>query len=167
MSRLPLALTGLLAMAVAVEALAPAPAVTVPAPLGRVASSSAAIVVPTGDTSSWQATILARPLFRPDRRPLSAAPVVAATALPRLTAIVMTAAGATAIFDGDDGKPVIVAAGSDVDGYKVQSIGRDRVELEGAGGRTVLQPQFGTPPVSSVNGAAPLALPPRLSLENE
>jgi len=165
-TRLPLALAGLLALAVAVEALAPAPEVTMTLPPAWLAGP-AATVAPAGDTGTWQATILARPLFRPDRRPLSVAPVVVATALPRLSAIVMTAKGATAIFDGGDGKPVIVAAGGDLDGYKVQSIGRDRVELAGPAGRTVLRPQFASPAVAAASGAVPFVLPSRLSLENE
>ncbi len=167
MNRVPLVLAGVLVIAAAAELLAPAADVTSAAAPVSITGAGAAALVSASDTGTWQNAILARPLFRPDRKPLTAAPAMVAAALPRLTAIVMTAAGASAIFDGDDGKPVIVVTGGNVAGYKIQSISPDRVELAGPDGRTVLRPQFASPAAAAAAGTTPIVLPSRLLFENE
>jgi general secretion pathway protein N len=138
----PVCLAALLSVAVLAEILAPAE-VSAPLPAPR---ENAAATAAQGDaaslTASWAAAILARPIFRPDRRPLEAAPVAQA-AMPRLTAIVITADGASAIFVGDDGTAVSVKAGGLVDGQTVKSIAASGVTLGSPGGVTILRPQFG------------------------
>jgi len=154
----PVCLAALLSVAVLAEILAPAE-VSQPLPAPR---ENAAATAAQGEgaslAASWAAAILARPLFRPDRRPLEAAPVAQA-AMPRLTAIVITAAGASAIFVGDDGTAVAVKAGGQVDGQTVKSIAASGVTLGGPGGVTILRPQFGAA-VGAPAAGAPAAEDP-------
>jgi general secretion pathway protein N len=144
------ALLGIIALA---EIFAPA---DVAPPIAAPRETTAA-AVSQADVSSlaaaWSATILARPIFRPDRRPLEAAPA-APTAMPRLTAIVITAAGAAAIFVGDDGTAVAVRKGGLVDGQLVRSITAGAVTLAGPTGITILRPQFGAAPSAAPNADA-------------
>jgi hypothetical protein len=86
----------------------------------------------------WAATILARPLFNPDRRPVAptAAGQDAAAGLPRLSGIMITQAGRRAIFAATGaGKPQVVGEGGTVGGNLVQSITLDQVVLIGPDGR--------------------------------
>jgi general secretion pathway protein N len=157
-----------LALAVALEIAAPAPDLTInaPAPAG-VAVATAPPALAAIDAGTWQASILARPLFRPDRRPLSAAPEPS-EAMKRLTAIVMTASGSAAIFAGDDGKPIIVTVGGEVNGLKIVAIGPDNVVLTGPSGRLVLQPKFANASdAANAGNAGIITLPPRLLLDNQ
>jgi hypothetical protein len=123
--------------------------------------------------ATWSQIALARPLFSADRRPVAAAAVAnAPVAMPKLSAIVVTAAGAKAIFVGDDGKPIVLAAGGQVGGNTIESITPTGVVLNGAAGRTTLHLQFG--PAESGPGPAavpaiqtPAALLKHLLLDNE
>jgi len=116
------------------------------------------------------ATALARPLFSSTRRPPQAA--VAGTgdsdlADRRLTGIVTTPGRRLAIFAVSGDKPLKVAEGDDVSGWRVESITPREVSLTGPGGSKTLQPKLDpnlTPPPSPIpiNNAAgrPPNVPP-------
>lgn len=166
--RLPLALlaTALAGLAGA-ELLAAGPA---GAPLGhhalrlprspKVVADAAAQPRSTQDAQA----ILARPLFRPDRRPPSvkAAPSIAAT-LPRLSGILIGRGFRLALFAVGSGKTRIVAQGGRIAGYRIVAIDPASVVLDGAGGRRVLTPHFemtaGSPKASASAPAASLTRP--------
>ncbi len=95
-------------------------------------------------SEQWAATVLARPLFSPQRRPPPPAGVVAqaATALPRLTGILVGPDGARAIFAPDGGKPIVLGPGGRLDGGVIRAIGVGGVVLARAGGEQVLHPRF-------------------------
>jgi hypothetical protein len=106
----------------------------------------------------WVATILARPLFSRDRRPLTTPgqnATAAATGMPRLTGILVSPFGRTAIFAAaDGGKPIVVSEGSHIGRYVVQSIDVGQVTMIGPEGERMLRPAFDnatapTPPVAS------------------
>jgi len=149
--RLPAALACLLALALIVELLPaappPLPPVLASRPPVTAADTSAA------EAQNWMALILARPLFRTDRRPLSLA--VASDSvdmtLPRLTAIVITATGRSAIFINGDGSSSILAIGGHSGVYAVLTITPDSVRLSGPNGPVMLHPQYasGAPLVAS------------------
>jgi hypothetical protein len=105
----------------------------------------------------WVATILARPLFSRDRRPLAAPgqnAAVAATSVPRLTGILISPLGRTAIFAAvNGGKPIVVSEGGHLGRFVVQSIDVGQVTIIGPGGQNMLRPSFdnataSTPPVA-------------------
>jgi len=115
---------------------------------------------PADHTEEWVATALARPLFSPDRRaPRQAVAIAAAPAfvdLPRLSGILVTPSGRSAIFaPSGGGKPVVATEGSTLDTYVIRSIEPEQVTLMGPKGSLVLHPAF-------VGPSAPPALPPVL-----
>ena len=93
-------------------------------------------------TSQWADTILARPLFNPGRRPASDASASAAGTLPRLSAIIISGGTSSAIFDADGQKPQVVAPGGNIDGYQLEHITPNSVDLLGPGGQLTLRPKF-------------------------
>jgi general secretion pathway protein N len=115
------------------------------------------------------ATILARPLFSSTRRPAQDAPAAAAAdgdlADTRLTGILTEPGRRMAIFAVNGGKPLKVAEGDEVSGWRVESITPREISLSGPGGTKTLQPkldpnlagQVPQPPVA--NPAAPLPTP--------
>ncbi len=130
-------------------AVAPPP----PAPTAAAAATSDA-----AQLRSWVATILARPLFSHDRRPVEgAAPVLVADVLPRLTGITVSPGGRHAIFAGSAGKPVVASPGDHLGGFTVQAIEPGEVTVAGAGGTRVLRPSFSA---AAPAGAASPATPP-------
>jgi hypothetical protein len=162
------ALTGILALTAALELFGPSDEAMIDS---QAPTAFAVATAPPATEAmyagTWQDTILARPLFRPDRKPLPATPE-ASVPMPRLTAIVMTGSGARAIFVADDGKPVVVALGDKVNGWDVLTIGPDNVVLAGSYRRKTLHPKFANPAVASpANDSAPLTLPPRHFLDNQ
>jgi hypothetical protein len=94
----------------------------------------------------WVATILARPLFSRDRRPLATPgqnATVAARSVPRLAGILVTPLGKTAIFAAaKGGKPIVVSEGSHLGRFVVQSIDVGQVTLIGPEGQRLLRPSF-------------------------
>ncbi|WP_287988269.1 hypothetical protein, partial [Acidiphilium sp.] len=127
---------------------APAPARALPAAAPRRARPTAAM-----------AQILARPLFRPDRRPVADAST-AATSMPRLSGILRGDAVRLAIFARSSGKPVLLGEGGRLGGYRIVRIGRRAVLLEGPRGRLRLVPRF-----AHETGAAPPATMPKPAAE--
>lgn len=110
----------------------------------------------------WGATLLARPLFSPSRRPLAVAgPLAAAAApLPRLTGVLVSKAARGAIFAAQaDGKTIMVTEGSWIGAYRVRSITPGLVILFGPEGEIALRPAFAPAAVPSSTGAPPAAAP--------
>ncbi|MDD2704428.1 MAG: hypothetical protein PHU07_03725 [Acidocella sp.] len=110
-------------------------------------------------TSQWADTILARPLFNADRRPVQEAG--ANTALPRLSAIIVTDGVRSAIFSATGQKPQVVGEGGEIGGYRIEAIAPDEVKLAGPGGLLTLHPQFVTaaPPAATPPANAPNPIP--------
>jgi hypothetical protein len=108
--------------------------------------------------SDFATTILARPLFRPDRHPyptndqdtLSAVPVD----LPRLTGILLSSDLKRAIFapEGSD-RPIVVAEGESVGDWRVQEIAADSVTMTGPDGTRRLKPKFAANQAPTTPGA--------------
>jgi hypothetical protein len=106
------------------------------------------------DVQGWTQTILARPLFNPDRLPSGEA-TGGGDGLPRLSAILIGQGMASAIFAADGQKPLVVQVGGLVNGDKVQSISADEVVLLTAVGPVALRPRF-------AKGAASAATPQQI-----
>ncbi len=149
MSRLPLyglaALAALLAVSIAWQLSTP-DRVTPAAPLPITAATTDARP-PTDHArgaADLAAVILARPLFSPARR--AAAPgMVAQPApdgpLPRLTGIIVTPTGRSAIFAGG-AQPVVVLEGGQLGGFVVHAIEPGQVTLLGPDGPRIVLPSF-------------------------
>jgi hypothetical protein len=112
----------------------------------RAPATAAAAQVPGNDhLPAWVASVLARPLFSPDRRPEVGATAVAGaglTGLPRLTAILVGPFGRSAIFAGQSREPIVVAEGGRIAAYQVTAIEATQVHLIGPHGTQVMQPSF-------------------------
>jgi len=113
------------------------------------------------------ATILARPLFSSTRRPPQDAPSGAAAddlTDARLTGIVTTPGHRLAIFAVSGDKPLKVAEGDAVSGWRVDSITPREVSLSGPSGTKTLQPKLdpnlapppGQPPIGQPGGRVPI-----------
>ena len=97
----------------------------------------------TDRSGEWEATILGRPLFSPDRRPSATATAMAGhPGLPRLTGIMVGPFGRSAIFAADGAKPIVVPEGARVAEYTVKVIEPTQVRLSGPNGNLVLYPSF-------------------------
>ncbi|MGC9269971.1 hypothetical protein [Acidiphilium sp.] len=129
--------TGLACLALA-TLLAPqtAPIVMMPA-----AIPPATITAPPVDTTRLIAIIAARPLFRPDRRPVAA--VIQGDAdLPRLSGILFGPQVAVAIFTPGSGATRLVTKGERIGAYRLSAITADTVTLTGPGVTLRLTPRF-------------------------
>ncbi len=122
-----------------------------PAAVGR----DTAAAPPADLSPRWVETLLARPLFSPSRRPLAVAGplAAAATPLPRLTGVVVSASTRGAIFAAQaGGKGIVVSEGDWIAGYRVRSIAAGLVILLGPEGELALRPTFApvaaTPPAT-------------------
>lgn len=126
--------------------LPPAPAQAAPAPQAPHADRSA---------------ILARPLFRPDRRPPRVRTAAAQPMpLPRLSGILIGNGFRLAMFASGSGKTRIAAAGERIDGYRIVRIGPASIILDGPKGRISLTPRF-----AKLHAAPPPAAPPASSMD--
>ena len=114
------------------------------------------------------ATALARPLFSSTRRPPQDAPSGAADSDlsdARLTGIVTTPGRRIAIFAVSGDKPLKVAEGDAVSGWRIESITPREVSLSGSSGTKSLQPKLdpslapppGQPPIGQPGGRVPPA----------
>jgi general secretion pathway protein N len=113
------------------------------------------------------ATALARPLFSSTRRPPQSASAGSAAdsdlADRRLTGIVTTPAHRLAIFAVSGDKPLMVAEGDEMSGWRVESITPREVSLTGPSGTKILQPKLdpnlvpppATAPIGNVAGRPP------------
>ena len=142
-------LAGLLAVAmglvavIAWEVSGTSPSDVAPTPR-QIAAHVASPAKDVDRTQEWVATVLARPLFSPDRRPAMEATAAATTGLPglpRLAGIMVGPFGRSAIFAGDR-KPIVVQEGARIDAYTVKAIDAAQVRLLGPDGMRVLYPTF-------------------------
>ncbi len=118
-----------------------------------------AMAAPADHRQAWVETILARPLFAPDRRAPAAAAGSGAPqpALPRVAGILVEGSRRSVIFAGTgEGRSVVVAEGAELNGYRVQSIDAGQVIVSGPGGVQVLRPSFDPRP-SAAPAAGPAA----------
>jgi general secretion pathway protein N len=114
------------------------------------------------------ATALARPLFSSTRRPPQDAPSGATADSDltdaRLTGIVTTPHHRIAIFAVTGDKPLKVAEGDAVSGWRIESITPREVSLSGPSGTKTLQPKLdpnlapppGQPPIGQPGGRVPI-----------
>ena len=123
------------------------------------------VSVERGDTQ-MTATILARPLFRADRKP---APEEAGNGrgsqpagLPRLAGIMLSNGARLAIFQpSGGGRAIAIGEGETVAGWRVKQIAADSVTLNGPDGTRRLEPKFDTTaPSASAIGPAFAPSPP-------
>jgi general secretion pathway protein N len=94
--------------------------------------------------SGWRASVLARPLFDPSRRPpaaVSQAPAIPVE-IPRLSGIMITSTEKMAVFSPAAGSPIIVAVKSQLGPFTVLAITGDSVTLNGPDGVVVLRSKF-------------------------
>ena len=185
MSRAPLLALGLVAAALAGVitwelAGSAEQAAGVPAVPDRVASPRGTAAAPAGPGPALAgavAQVLARPLFSPDRRPAAAAAAAAGApeaALPRLTGVLVTADGRSAVFAGA-AQPLVIREGGKLGRYTIRTIEPGLVTIQGSDGLRVLRPTFdptrpatvaglpqpGTPASALQSGGGlPPALPP-------
>jgi hypothetical protein len=105
------------------------------------------------------ASILARPLFSPTRRPApSGERPNRRQVVPRLSGVVVYGAKRLAIFAGPRGKPMVAVEGERVGGWVVRLIQPDRVTLVGPGGARRMRPMF-TPIPAMSRGPVPVSKP--------
>ena len=105
------------------------------------------------------ATVLARPLFAPNRRP-AAGGGAAPSGLPRITGILVDGGRRTVIFAAaEGGRPIVVGEGGEVAGFRVQSIESGQVTVLGSDGARVLRPSFDPSPRPAVAASQPPGLP--------
>ena len=107
------------------------------------------------------ATALARPLFSSTRRPPQDAPSGAAPddlTDARLTGIVTTPGHRIAIFAVSGDKPLKVAEGDAVSGWRIEGITPREVSLSGPSGTKTLQPKL-DPNLASQPGQPPIGQP--------
>jgi hypothetical protein len=111
--------------------------------------------VAADDPRALLQTILARPLFNPNRRPSE----TGARGLPRLTGIVVTGRERLALFASAPPTHSLVATvGTHVGPYEVKEIADTGVTISGPDGTTTLHPAF------DLNRPVPAPVPPRPSL---
>ncbi len=113
-------------------------------------------------------SVLARPLFHPDRRPAplggSAEALQAAETLPRLTGVVVTPAGRSAIFIPPGGKPTTVAEGSAMGALTVISIAAGEVTLQSADGIRKIRPSYAPRDDRQIDSGPPAGMLPPVNL---
>lgn len=131
-----------------VGAFAPPTGAALPPP--RVAATAAQPVTPPNHEGEWVATVLARPLFSPDRRPPSEGSVAVGNHvpdhLPRLAGVMVGPFGRSAIFAIDGSKPVALSEGGRVNAWTVRLIRAGEVEVDGPGGTRTVYPSFQSSP---------------------
>ncbi len=155
LGRIAIATAGALVLILIVEWLPAAePVIAIPPTAHTSHSNTAETETVAKDTAAWARTILRRPLFTVGRKPPKGgghSTVASTNGLPRLSGIMITAAGRRAIFMPDGGKPLTLAEGALVDEYTIRRIAADHVILSGAKGDLTVQPTYDT------SGKAPVA----------
>jgi hypothetical protein len=90
----------------------------------------------------WLAVALARPLFAPDRRPVAGS-VAADSGIPRLTGIIVSPGGSSAIFQtAGDHKSTVARHGDRVGTWELTALTADAVSLRKDNEVIVLRPGF-------------------------
>lgn len=166
---LPPALAGGLLLVVLLAELLGRPPAIGPVPLPPAVHAAGIVAEHRENVAAEAATIDARPLFSPDRRPVRAATGAgpARTAL-RLSAIYVHGDDRRVVFD-DGAKGIVARQGGHAGPYTILSIAPDRVTVASPEGTRVLRPT----PIPADNAAAssaesnagpPDGTPPGLSL---
>ncbi len=104
------------------------------------------------DIAGWTASILARPLLSPSRRPAAQPGHALSETLPRLSAIIVIGGTRHAIFAAAGQKAHLVKEGDELGVYRIETVAPDKVDLLGPNGPVTLKPQF-------IPAAAPAAAP--------
>ena len=126
------------------------------------AAAPHATAVTPGTSAAELQTILARPLFAPNRRPpsVAAGPAVAGApppSLPRVAGILLDGNRRSVIFAAaGDVRPLVVNEGGEVNGFRVQSIEDGQVTVVGPDGPRVLHPTFDQNPPQAQAPAGPV-----------
>jgi hypothetical protein len=134
----------------------PAGVTSSPPPAAPAASPASAPAVDR--EREWVATVLARPLFSPDRRPSPEAAAVATAGpngLPRLTGTLVAPFERSAIFAAAGRDPIVVHEGARIDAYTVMSIEAGQVRLRGPEGTRILHPTFQPGADKTTGGSVP------------
>jgi len=129
-------------------------------------AARAAAPPPEDRTAALVATIEARPLFSPTRRPAAEAEAraTAEQPLPRLTGIMVTPTERRVIFEGTD-KPLVLQEGDRLGQFRVSSIAVGQVTVLGPGGPITLHPAFSSEPARAAAAPpAPAATPSILGM---
>lgn len=101
-------------------------------------------------------TILARPLFAPDRRTKSDETAdYKGSGLPRLTGIILTRDHRMAVFQAAGEKPKTVPEGGTIGTWTVDKIDHQRVMVRNSGGTMTLVPTKNTAPTAGVSAGGP------------
>jgi hypothetical protein len=121
--------------------------------------SADAISLETADGTGTRrvATILARPIFSPDRRPIEHGVQAVTPGLTRLAGVIVSPLGKTAIFAAFvGGKAIAVGEGGRVGAFFVEAIEAGVVLVTGPGGQQLLRPTFdaGVPPRQGVGDSS-------------
>ena len=132
-------------------------------PTARPDAGAPAPAVAGQDVAALAAVALARPLFSPDRRPgRNAGPAQAGpppAPLPRLSGILVTPAGRSAIFAGQPASTA-VREGARIGTYEVRSIEPGQVTLLGPDGPRIVRPSFDRSPPALAEVSRPLSFDP-------
>lgn len=136
------AMAGTMVLLLACEWLLPGPGGIAPIRMPMIPATAADSDAAIGQ---WGDNVLARPLFYPDRQPVSDAGAGTDASLPRLSAIIIIGGTRAAVFSADGQKPQVVPAGSSIGGYRLEQITPSSVQLLGPDGALTLHPQFLTP----------------------
>lgn len=147
--------------------------------------SQSSMVHPTGITSpvdvspAWITSILARPLFNTDRRPVAGAVATGGPTegLPRLTGVMVTPGGRQAIFAASvGGRQIAVAVGGHIGVFTVSRIDESGITVLGPDGPRQIRPSFAVGAEAAANapdasrlqqpGPAPLGLDLLRSIPN-
>jgi general secretion pathway protein N len=149
LSRLVWVLAAVLVAVIAVEAARRVAPRAAPVPANAAIRSAAP--ASAEPVAAWTSTILARPLFSPERRPSAPAAVAAAEpaapqSLPRLAGIVVTPRSRTAIFSNGADHSTIATEGATVGEWRVVAIHAEAVELAGPDGARTVHPTYSSDP---------------------
>ena len=117
---------------------------------------------PESHVGQWVATILARPLFAPLRRPPASAAAKGngPMKLGRLTGVLIAHSEKRAIFAPETGKPLVAEEGARIGAYQVRSIEPGQVTVLGPEGLRVLEPIYDPKARQASRPAGPMQLTP-------
>jgi hypothetical protein len=125
------------------------PLPTLPAPAAADPAAAGALPAGQDDADAGLAvlvrTVLARPLFSQNRRPVASAGGSGATAidsLPRLAGVIVAPGGNRAIFAPAESRPLVLAEGGHIGRYVVRAIAPGQVTLSDAEGQLVIRPSY-------------------------
>lgn len=125
-----------------------------PAPPPPRASAPPTANAPSPSRAVDVTEILARPLFAETRRPPpagkpdAAPPSAAPATLPRMTAILIDGGQRSAIFAGENGKPIVLSEGGRFGPFTVERIEPQQVTITGPEGKRIVHTRFDPNPAA-------------------